>query len=376
MSESNKQTAKARSPWWAKVMVVVGAMVMLAAGGGAVATQVSVDLVNNAVNNEQLLPDQPAVEADAGSDLEGPLNFLVLGVDEQGDGRRSDTTIIVHVNAELDDVTIVSLPRDLLVDIETCDPACSTKLTSAFAGGDDRSDGFANSAQTVTDLTGVHWDGAMIANFEGFIDLVDELGTIELCPWHEITSIHGDRRTYPEGCAEYNQEEALDLVRQRYGWDWDSDWEEGRGGDYGRQKMQQQAIMGILNKAKELGYHKNPTKAVKLLNGFGEKLTVDLGGMQLADLIVAMREVDPARMTAIRTPSTTQEINGTSYVVIGEGTEHQTASEALWAALRSDTLDQWECQYPEYINSDSKPACATATETASADGGPSEPAAG
>ncbi|GAB3646075.1 hypothetical protein GCM10028833_07340 [Glycomyces tarimensis] len=333
-------------------------------GGGAVAAQLSLNLVNDAVQTEELLPEQVKA-VDTGPDVEGPLNFLVLGVDEQGEGRRSDSTIIVHINAELDDVSIVSLPRDLLVDIESCDPMCSGKLTEAFSGGGDtRADGFANTATTISNLTGIQWDGAMIANFEGFIDLVDELGTIELCPWHEITSIHGERRTYPEGCAEYNKDEALDLVRQRKGWGWDSDWAEGRGGDYGRQKMQQQAILGILKRAKELGYHKNPAQAVELLNGFGDKLTVDLGGMQLTDLIVAMRDVDPASMTAIRTPSTTETINGISYVVIPEASDYEVAADALWTALQNDTLDEWECQYPEYINSDNKPVCTAETTTA------------
>nr|WP_277605525.1 LCP family protein [Glycomyces sp. L485] len=347
---------------------------MVVAGGGAVAVQVSLNLVNNAVQTEELLPER-AEAAEADPEVEGPLNFLVLGVDEQGEGRRSDSTIIVHINAELDDVSIISLPRDLLVDIESCDPACSTKLTEAFSGGGEtRADGFANSATTITNLTGIQWDGAMIANFEGFIDLVDELGTIELCPWHEITSIHGEKKTYPEGCADYNRKDALDLVRQRYGWSWDSDWSEGRGGDYGRQKMQQQAIMGILKRSKELGYHKDPAKAVDLLNGFGDKLTVDLGGMRLTDLIVAMRDVDPADMTAIRTPSTTETINGISYVTIPEWSDYAVAADELWEAISDDTIDEWECQYPEYINSDNKPACAT--EPADSEASPTEQAVG
>lgn len=328
-------------------MVAGGALVMVVAGGGALAAQIGLNMFNNAVQTEDLLGDQRS-ELAAGENVEGPLNFLVLGVDEQGDGRRSDSTILVHVNADLDEVAVISMPRDLLVDIESCDPACSTKLTEAFSAGDSRADGFANSAGAISDLTGVRWDGGMIVDFNGFLDLVDELGTIELCPWHEITSIHGDKKTYPEGCAEYDKKEALDLVRQRYGWDHPEDYENGTWGDYGRQAMQQQAVKAILTRAKELGYHTDPAKAVGLLNGFGEKLTVDLGGMNMVDLIVAMRDVDPETMASITVPSRAEDVNGTSYVVIGD--EDAEAADALWAAIADDSLAEWIAAHPEHVS--------------------------
>jgi hypothetical protein len=43
--------------------------------------------------------------------------------------------------------------------------------------------------------------------------------------------------------------------------------------------------------------------------------------------------------------------DGTSYVVIPDGPDHEVASEALWDAPENDTLDQWECRHPECIDS-------------------------
>ncbi|MEU6858112.1 LCP family protein [Glycomyces sp. NPDC046736] len=365
MSDPITHAAKASSPWWAKAMVISGSMVMVVAGGGAIAGQVSLNLVNDSINQADLLADQ-RVESE-GSDIEGPLNFLVLGTDERVDAggeARTDANLIIHINEDLTQVSMISLPRDLLVDIPSGIPAQQTKLTEAFAYSEDWGESFQNTAETITNLTGVQFNGAAIANFEGFLDMVGELGTIELCPWHDITSIHTDK-TFPKGCAEYDQKDALDLVRQRYGWDSEEDYANGTWGDFGRQKMQQQAIKKILERAKEQGYATDPTKAVDLLNSFGDALTLDVGGYNLFDMITQMRNVDPGEILSIGTPSSEGNLNGTSYVLIHEGTDEETASDALWEAIKNDTLDQWACDHPEWLSGDSTPTCSTVTEDAS-----------
>ncbi|MFC3494592.1 LCP family protein [Glycomyces rhizosphaerae] len=360
--------AKASSPWWAKTMVVVGSTVMVVSGGGAIAAQVSVSTLEDSVNQANLLDDQ-RVEIEEGAEITGPLNFLVLGTDERVDAggeARTDANIIVHVNKDLTQVSMISLPRDLYVEIPSGTPASETKLTEAFAYSEDWGESFQNTAETITNLTGIEFNGGAIANFEGFLDMVDELGTIELCPWHEIKSIHTDK-VFPKGCAEYGKKDALDLVRQRYGWDSPEDVEQGIWGDFGRQKMQQQAIKKILERAKEQGYVTDPTKAVNLLSTFGDALTLDTGNYQLIDLITQMRDVDPAEIVSIGTPSSAGDINGTSYVVIHEGTEEETAAAELWDAIANDTIDEWACANDEWLSGDSKPDCAATT--APVDGG-------
>lgn len=368
MSEPSKHAARASSPWWAKAMVIAGAIVMVISGGGALATQISLNLVNNSVQTENLLGDQ-RVEVEEGEDITGPLNFLVLGTDERVGAEglaRTDADIIVHVNEDLTEISLISLPRDLLVEIPSGVPAQQTKLTEAFAYSEDWGESFQNTAETITHLTGISFDGGAIANFEGFLDLVEELGTIELCLWHEITSIHTDT-TYAEGCNRYDKDEALDIVRQRYVWDWDEDYENGTWGDFGRQKMQQHAIKQLLVEAKKQGYHKDPTKAVNLLESFGQSLTLDLGNYKLTDMITQMADIDPNSMISIGVPSTAEDINGTSYVVTHEG-EEQIAAEALYQAIQDDTIAEWICEYPEWTSGDTKPDCSTVPDTAGAGG--------
>ncbi|THV27979.1 LCP family protein [Glycomyces paridis] len=355
---------KSGAPWWAHLMLYTGGLTLVVAGGTAAVTQYGLNAANSAVPEEDILGEHQA-EVDV-DNLEGPLNILVLGVDKQGATTRSDTMIIVHVNEELTEASMISLPRDLWVEIPDCGPTmnspCEFKINHAASISDDWEVTRPNVVETIFDLTGVDFHLGATVDFNGFLDLVDLVGEIELCPWHEIQSIHGEKRVFPEGCAYYDKDESLDLIRQRYGWKLDSDWAEGRGGDYGRQAMQQQAIRSLITELKADGYHKDPAKLTEILEGFGGSLTIDKPNeLSITDLVVNLRDLDPDAITSIQVPSTPERIqwddDPLDIVRIHEG-EEQAAADALWEALKNDTLDQWIAANPGWVKSETE-----ATET-------------
>ena len=267
---------KSGAPWWAHMMLYAGGMTMVVAGGAAAVTQIGLNTANGAVEQEDILGDAQA-DMDV-ENISGPLNILVLGVDKQGGSTRSDTMIMVHINEDLTQASMVSLPRDLYVEIPDCGPdwgnnTCMQKLNHAASISDDWDVTRANVVSTIYNLTGVEFHMGATVDFNGFMDLVDLVGEIELCPWHEITSIHGDKKTFPEGCNYYGKEDALDLIRQRYPWDEPEDYENDLWGDYGRQAMQQQAIKALIKELKADGYHKDPGKLSDVLEGLEGKLT-------------------------------------------------------------------------------------------------------
>jgi polyisoprenyl-teichoic acid--peptidoglycan teichoic acid transferase len=358
---------KSGAPWWAHLMMYTGGLTMVVAGATAGVAQYGSMAAEDAVPEEEILGDAQA-EVDA-EKIEGPLNILVLGVDKQGDSTRSDTMILVHINKDLTETTMVSLPRDLWVEIPDCGPGygnnpCENKINHSASISDDWEVTRPNVVQTIFDLTGVEFHMGATVDFEGFLGLVDMVGEIELCPWHEITSIHGDKRVFPEGCAKYDKDESLDLIRQRYGWNYDSDWEEGRGGDYGRQAMQQQAIKSLLKEFKAQGFLTDPGKLTEILDGFGDSLTIDKPEeWSITDLAVNLRDIDPEGITSVQVPSTPDKttLGGepVDIVLTHEGAE-QEAADALWDALQNDTLDQWKTQYPQWVKT---PGSTTATST-------------
>ena len=322
-------------------MVVFGALVMVVSGGAAVAGQLAINTVNESVRSDDLLGDERA-EIDA-DNIEGPLNFLILGSDQRPDENEpslTDAIMILQINEDLDRANLVSVPRDLWIEIG---PHWGEgKANSAFAVSADWSEGFSNSAATLRELTGVEFHGGAIVNFDGFTTLVGEMDTIEVCPWQDIHSIHTDK-VFPEGCGRYDEEDVLDIVRQRYTYE---------DGDFGRQQMQQHILKQILVEARDQGYHNNPNQAVDLINSLGDNITMDMSAdLSPLDLIVALRDIDPEEFRTIGIPSEACELPGESAVCIA--TEDQIReSEELFEALQEASLTDWMEQYPEWVNDD------------------------
>ncbi|WP_112134232.1 LCP family protein [Glycomyces dulcitolivorans] len=346
---------KSGAPWWAHFMMYAGGVTLVVAGATAGFAQYAISTADDTIPQENIL-DEYQAEMDV-ENIEGPLNILVLGVDKQGGSTRSDTMIIVHVNKGLTEATMVSLPRDLLVDIPDCGPGfsgnpCQNKLNHAASISDDWDVTKGNVVATVHDLTGLDFHLGATADFNGFVEMVDLVGGVEICTWKEFQSHHTDR-VFEEGCHEYDKEAALDLVRQRYQFYDQIDYDLGLYGDYARQNFQQQAIKSLLVKAKEQGFLEDPGKITDLLEGFDGKVTLDRPeDLSIADLVVNLRDIDPNAMTTVRVPASSEQ--GTDWgdvELIHEGAEAE-AAESLWAALQDDTMAAWIAANPEWVKSD------------------------
>src|SRR5918997_923648 len=99
-----------KAPWWARLLVVLGALLMVVSGGALVAAKVLFAKVEDVVAQENLLGDAGV----QGSSIDGPVNLLLVGLDAVDNGTvRSDTMIMVHVPASHDQAYLVSIPRDL-----------------------------------------------------------------------------------------------------------------------------------------------------------------------------------------------------------------------------------------------------------------------
>lgn len=348
--------AKGRAPWWAHMMLYTGGLTMVVAGGTAAIAQYGVNAADSAIGQETILDDEHMAEMDV-ENISGPLDILVLGVDEQGGSKRSDTMILVHINEDLTEASMISLPRDLYVDIPDCGPdwgsnPCTTKLNHAASISDDWDVTRANVVQTIHDLTGVQFHIGATANFEGFLDLVDVVGEVEICSWKTFESHHTDR-VFEEGCHYYGKDAALDMVRQRYQFYDQIDYDKGLYGDYARQNFQQQAIRSLMVEAKNQGFLTDPTKITELLGDLGEKVSLHKPeDLSVADLVVNLRDIDPDSITSIRVPASSDTADGQDVEMIHPGTEQETDAASLWEAIQNDTLDQWVIENPEWVSSD------------------------
>ena len=353
---------RGRAPRWALVSLVVGTLLSLIGGGTALAATVLMDRYAGNVQQENLLG---AAAVDPAESLDGPINMLMLGLDEREAGTentRSDTVIVLHVPSTHDQAYLISVPRDTWV---TVPGYWDMKITEAFFHGN--KDGGWNGgaqlvAQSLHQLTGLSFNAAAIVNFHGFEKIIDEMGNIELCVDTAATSEHlvlvnGERMgigqarregwayeriRYEVGCYELAGWQALDYARQR------KNLESGEG-DYARQRHQQQLLQGIAAKATSTDVMTNVGMVDRLLRAAGDALIVDTNQADLASLAFTLRDVRPGDIVSLRTNEgwyNSAKISGVSAELLTE------ESLAMFQAAANDTMAEFIIDHPELVNAD------------------------
>lgn len=145
-------------------------------------------------------------------------------------GKRTDTMMLLYKPTTGKPV-LVSLPRDSYVSI----PGHGrNKLNAAYAMG-----GPQLLVSAVEQNTGVRVDNYLEVGFDGFANVIDALGGIEMCPKQAIKD-KDSHLDLPAGCQDLDGPTALNYVRMRK-----ADPE----GDLGRVKRQRQMLSAMTKKA-------------------------------------------------------------------------------------------------------------------------------
>ena len=198
-----------------------------------------------------------------------PLYVLVLGVDGRpreagGAPSRSDTIMLAQVSPGSGRVQLLSVPRDLLVEVE---PGVEDRINTAYTYG-----GVEQATAVVENLTGISVDRYAIVDFGGFEEAIDALGGVTLEVEEPIRlGIEGRRVYIPAGSQELDGLEALAYARYR-----------GTAcGDLGRIKRQQRLIAALRQQA--LGWN-TITRIPGIVRVAHENVDTNLGIMQAISL--------------------------------------------------------------------------------------------
>ena len=200
-------------PLWARFLAASLLIVVSMAAATSISLLVYLtDIAKGLGDNDKLAPLRSQL-----ADAEGgaPQTILILGSDKRlgtrGDPGRSDTTILLRVDPDKDRIALLSIPRDLKVNIPTIGIG---KFNEAYAAG-----GPELAFKTVKQLTGLDINHVVNINFTGFADAVNAIG----CVYIDV-----DRHYYippNSGVAEINVEagyqrlcglKALQYVRYRH----------------------------------------------------------------------------------------------------------------------------------------------------------------
>ncbi|MCW3841791.1 LCP family protein [Micromonospora yasonensis] len=355
-------------PRWAKVCTIFGVALMVLSGSVLVGYQALVSRYEGAVGKADLFGDQAAGANEKKSDIKGPLNILLVGIDPRKPETPplADSIMILHVPAGMDRGYLFSLPRDLRVDIPEFPKANysggTDKLNAAMSYGSrvpgqnpDAARGFELLAKTVQQVTGIpRFDAGAIINFTGFKNIVDAMGGVDMYIERDVKSEHrkpdgtmrqlrpggggylGPQAEYKKGNAHLNGWQALDYVRQRYPKNGVPD------ADYGRQRHQQQFVKAMVNQAFSADVVTNPIKLDKVLRAAGHSLIFNGRGHSVVDFALALKGIRSDSIETIKLPGGPVTIDG-AY----KGEKFQSVAEDFFAALNNEQIDAFMLEHPD-----------------------------
>jgi LCP family protein required for cell wall assembly len=290
---------------------------------------------------------QSSATRDAATDLP-PLNILLMGSDtrtelENADefggesdltgADHSDTTLLVHLAADRESAFVISIPRDSMVKRPDCDDPSDTGdasdlgiFNTAFNEGA-QSGGVAGGAlctvRTVEANTGVYVDHFAVVNFEGFRDMVDALGGVDICVPEPIDDPATGLRL-PAGTSHLDGTEATQFVRARKGI--------GNGSDIGRIDRQQAFLSAVVREATSSGLLLRPDRLLGFLDAATASLTTDeeiASPRALSELALQARSLPPEQIRFVTVPTVPYEPDPNRVIWTDE-------AEALWQAARED----------------------------------------
>ena len=156
---------------------------------------------------------------------------------------RADTLMLMRIDVPSRTVSMLSIPRDLYVEVPGYG---GQKINAAYANG-----GLPLAIRTVRSVTGIDVNHIAQVDFDGFKELVDELGGITIDNPHMVrsgeTPFDGRHWTFPRGEIELDGKHALAYARIRYVDEQTIANNELEGTELGRARRQQRVIDAIVS---------------------------------------------------------------------------------------------------------------------------------
>ncbi|WP_051942704.1 LCP family protein [Streptacidiphilus rugosus] len=259
-----------------------------------------------------------------------PLNIMLLGSDTRSSaadcrlggactdaqGARADVEMLVHLSADRSNMTVMSIPRDLMTQL----PACTDARTGAHTSG-----GYGQINSTLqygpgcTDtavhkLTGIPIDGFAMVDFAGVIGISQALGGVDLC----FTSRFYDRNSGLKLTAGHHVLEgtsALQFLRTR---DSFGDGSDNRGRTFATHLF----FTAMINRLKGAGTLTDLPAMYRIANAATKSLTVSDNfdtPLKLVDLAGELNKVPTERITFTTMQNSPDPAPHSKHVVAGPG---------------------------------------------------------
>ncbi len=224
---------------------------------------------------------------------EDRINLLLLAVGGEGHSGQNltDTIMIASIRPSDHTVALLSIPRDLYVQIpgETFYSKINAVHAYGEAKGKDQGPEFIT--KKIEEITGLTMDYYVRVDFTAFKSIVDAVGGVKITIpnsffdyWHKIS--------FPAGTEDMNGDRALAYVRARY-------IEGPEGGDFQRTHRQQQALLALRDKVFSVSTAFDFTTLNKIFDSLSNNIRTDLQLWEMKRLFEIARQVNHDKVRSV-----------------------------------------------------------------------------
>lgn len=259
-------------------------------------------------------------------DADLPMNVLLVGSDTRENmsaedqakfddrnnrvgGQRSDTIIVLHVDPKQEKAAILSIPRDLYVELPT---GRKGRINQAFEKGP------GDLIRTIDSNLGIKIDHYVQVDFTGFRSIVDSIGGVTVYLPGPVRDAKSGLRVDKGGCVELNGEVALAFVRSRnFQYYEGGRWHSDPRGDIGRIERQQDFMRRVIRRAISRGI-RNPATANGLVSAAIDNVTIDdaLSTKDISRLGRRFKSLEPEAVEMMTLPADNARIGGAAVLTL------------------------------------------------------------
>jgi LCP family protein required for cell wall assembly len=299
------------------VRAVAAAVAVAVVSTGSVAAFAAWDLARTVQANSVRLGDGQEPPPGLGA-LDGGADVLLVGGDTregQGDGygtgadvqtgNLNDVTMLLHISEDHSRATVVSFPRDMLIDMPACPSADGTREEPASRGVPInealKRGGLDCVARAVTSVTGIDVPYGGVIQFEGVVEMSNAVGGVPVCVANRIYDPNTDL-DLAAGEHPLQGRQAVQFLRTRHG--------VGDGSDIDRISNQQVFLSALIRTITSADTLANPARLYGIARAAVDNMVLSTSldsPASIASLALTVKDIPLERFTFVQYPTTRLE---------------------------------------------------------------------